>query len=92
MPTLKTSTLKTFMRSWLSIAAVATVGLAVIAPACAASSSITPRPDGGQSRTVTRPAGSECSVFSKEGELKCTRTFSITNHSEAVTRCVALKC
>lgn len=54
--------------------------------------SVTPRPDGGSAKTSTRGAGSECAVFSKEGALMCTRTFSITSHAAAVARCVALKC
>lgn len=54
--------------------------------------STTVRPDGGKSTTATRNSGSTCTVFGKQGDVKCTRTFAITDHKVAVARCTKLKC
>lgn len=75
------------------VSSAALVALAAIYSGDAlADRSTTPRLDGGKSTTATTNTGSTCTVFGKNGETRCTRTFGITNHADAVAKCTKMKC
>jgi hypothetical protein len=72
---------------------VAVLGILVATTRVAfADSSTTIAPDKRQIITVTTRTQSECTIYSPQGALMCTRTYPITDHRAAVARCNAIKC
>ena len=59
---------------------------------CSAAETASMRHDGGKSVTRTGVRSSECSVFSKTGDLMCQRTFATVDHKVAIAKCVSVRC
>ena len=76
----------------LVVAVGTVIAVAISAGDALADSSTTKLPDGGSIVTVTTRNGTECSMFSKQGALMCTRSIGVTDHQTAIARCIKMKC